>query len=232
MKPCITCQNKPLKNGVYKSHLELFVQKQLPVSNKCYRSKDEGVNKVKLSNLKPNKTIFYFATNDRDFTKSIEPRLKAYGKLENSGVVKTNDQGESSAYLKCPQLYVNHDDRVYSRHLHFLYWDDKRDNWDDNLYTVQMLCSVSTELLEKNMKKIHLVDARPEEMFEKSHLDHAISMPHNKRWTEEKVFELLGIKDNNKLVPIVLYGKKDQEMIVQLHAKLNKLGFLNTMEYP
>jgi hypothetical protein len=217
MKPCMTCLYKPVKNGIYEAHLEHFAEKQLPKDNKCFHKKDENIQKIKLSNLTPNKTIFYFGANERDFTKSIQSRLKAYGKLENSGVVRANKEGEAIVYLYCPQLYINYDDKVYSRHLHFLYWNDNLNKWNKNLYTQQVLCNISKELLEKQMKKICLVDVRLEG-----------SMPYNKRWTVEKVFEALGIKDGNKLVPIVLYGKKDIDIVQQMHDKLNKLGFLNT----
>ena len=225
MKPCITCQYKPVKNGIYKAHLEHFAEKQLPKNNKCFHNKDENIQKVKLLNLTCNKTIFYFASNERDFTKSILPRVKAYDKLQNSGVVRVNKDGNAIVYIKCPQLYINHDDKVYSRHLHFLYWDDIKNEWNKNLYTQQILCKISNELLEKQIKKVYLVDVSLSTTS-----SNIISMPYNKKWTEEKVFEALNIKDNNKLIPIVLYGKKDNDIVEKMHDKLNKLGFFNTQQ--
>ena len=225
MKPCMTCHNKPIKNEIFKAELQHFADKNLPKDNKPYHNKD--ANKVHIIGLKPNKTIFYFATNEHDFTKSINPRIKAYDKLQNNGICKTNKNGETYAYLHCPQLYINSDDIVYSRHFHFLYWDDDKKNWNKNLFTHQILCNVDNEFVEKHMKKSILIDARPEKYYIKNHVKGAISMPYNKKWTEEMIFEK--IKTENKLVPIILYCAKNCNMAYKLYKKLNKLEFYNTM---
>lgn len=225
MKPCITCHNKPMKNGIFKAELQHFADKNLPKDNKCYH--DKSGNKIHITGLKPNKTIFYFATNQHDFTKSIKPRVKAYDKLQNSGVLRINKDGEADAYLHCPQLYINHDGKVYSRHFHFLYWNDDKKEWDKNLFTQQILCDVDNDFVGKHIKKSILIDARPEEYYTKEHVKGAISMPYNKKWTEEMVFEK--IKTENKLVPIILYCAKGCNAAYKLYEKLNKLEFYNTM---
>jgi rhodanese-related sulfurtransferase len=231
MKPCITCQNKPTKNGIYKAHLETFSDKNLPKNNKCYHDKN-GI-KIQMSKLKPNKTIFYFAANENDFTKSIKPQIEAYDNLKNSGVVRVNKDGETITYLKCPQLYINTDGNVYSRHMHFLYWDDDKDIWDKNLYTQKILCDVNEEFVKTHMKKSIIIDARSPEYYNKSHVKGAINLPYNKKWNEESVIEELskGMKkyDGNKLVPIILYCAKGSNEGHKLYHKLNKLGFYNTM---
>jgi hypothetical protein len=226
MKPCITCGNKPIKNGIYKAHLEHFAEKQLPKDNKPYHAKDASLQKIKLSGLKPNQTIFYFGAGERDFTKSIKPRLVAYGKLKNSGVARIDKDGVAITYLHCPQLYVNYDGKIYSRHMHFLYWDELHKTWNKNLYTQQVLCKIDKDA---NTKKVCMVDARPEEMYEKKHLEGSVSMPYNKKWTEEKVLDVLNITKDDKLIPILLYSGKDKDLANQLYNKLNKLGFYNTM---
>jgi rhodanese-related sulfurtransferase len=233
MKPCMTCENKPTKNGIYKAHLENFVVKNLPKDNKCYHNKDKDTNKIKMSKLKPNKTIFYFATNDNDFTKNIKPQIEAYENLKNSGVTIINKDGEGIAYLKCPQLYSNTDGNIYSRHIHFLYWDDNKGTWDNNLYTQQVLCDVNEEFVKKYMKKSIIIDARSAEYYNKSHVKGAINLPYDKRWNEKSVLEELkkGMNnyDGNKLVPIILYCAKNCNASNKLYQKLNKLGFYNTM---
>lgn len=231
MKPCITCKNKPIKNGIYKAHLEHFTDKNLPKDNKCYHHKNG--NKIIMLKLKPNKTVFYFATTERDFTKSINPQIKAYDNLKNSGVVRVNKDGEAVAYLKCPQLYRNVNDDVYSRHMHFLYWDDDKKLWDKNLYTQQILCNVNDAFVKKYTKKSIIIDARSSEYYNKSHVKSAVNLPYNKRWTEESVIEELkkGMKNynGNKLVPIIIYCSKGNNYGDKLYHKLNKLGFYNTM---
>jgi len=231
MKPCMTCKNKPTKNGVYKAHLEDFVDKNLPKDNKCYF--DKSATKIHMTKLKPNKTIFYFATEERDFTKSIKSQVEAYGKLKNSGVVRVNKDGEATAYLHCPQLYINSDGNVYSRHMHFLYWDDNKDIWSNTLYTQQLLCNVNEEFVKKYMKKSIIIDAKTEEYYDKSHIKGAINLPYNKRWNEESILEELskGMKDydGDKLVPIIIYCAKGCNAAEKLYHKLNKFGFYNTM---
>ena len=231
MKPCMTCKNKPTKNGIYKAHLAHFADKNLPKDNKCYH--DKNGNKISMLKLKPNKTIFYFATNENDFTKSIKSQIIAYDNLKNSGVVRVNKDGEAVAYLKCPQLYVNADGNVYSRHMHFLYWDDSKNSWDKNLYTQQILCNVNEEFVKTHMKKSIIIDARSSEYYNKSHVKGAINLPYDKKWTEESVIEELskGIKnyDVNKLIPIIIYCAKGCNVAHKLYHKLNKLGFYNTV---
>lgn len=231
MKPCMTCNNKPIKNGIFKATLAEFSDKNLPKNNKCYH--DKNGNKISMSKLKPNKIVFYFATNENNFTKSINPQIKAYDNLQNSGVVKVNKDGDAVAYLKCPQLYINNDNNVYSRHMHFLYWDDEKKMWNKNLYTQQVLCDVNEEFVKTHMKKSVIVDARSSEYYNKSHVKGAINLPYDKKWNEESVLEELmkGIKDynGNKLVPIIIYCAKGCNAGNKLYHKLNKLGFYNTM---
>jgi len=230
MKSCLICKSKPIKNSIFKSHLKILSEKNLPKDNKCFHK--DG-NKLELIKLKPNKTIFYFATTENDFTKKIKPQIEAYNNLKNSGVVRINKDGEATVYLKCPQLYINTDGNVYGRHIHFLYWDDEKKMWDKNLYTQQVICDVDEDFVKKHMKKSVIIDARTPEEYEKSHVKKSINLPYNKRWTEELVIEKLKneIKnyDGNKLVPIIIYCKKNSNMGHKLYHKLNKLGFYNTM---
>jgi len=231
LKPCITCHSKPIKNGIYKAEIQHFAEKQLPKDNKCYHRKESV--KIVLSGLKPDKTIFYFAAEERDFTKSIQHRLKAYGKLLNNGVCHTNSNGNCSIYLDCPQLYINDDDVVYSRHFHFIYWDNKNLKWNTDLFTQQILCEVDNNFVLKHMKKSIVVDARLKEYYEKSHIKNAISLPYNKKWVDDIIFEefkkSMKNYNNDKLIPIIIYCSKDHVDGHKLYTKLNKLGFYNTV---
>jgi rhodanese-related sulfurtransferase len=230
-KPCMTCNIKETKNGIFKAHLEEFADKNLPKDNKLYENKH--ANKITISNLNSNKTIFYFATNERDFTKSIQPRVIAYDNLKNSGVVKVNNDGEAIVYLKCPQLYVNNNEKIYSRHMHFLYWDNEKKMWNKNLYTRQILCNVNEKFVKDNIRKSVIIDARPLENYNKSHIKGSINLPYNIKWTEKSVLEELKKRnekyDMNKLVPIIIYCSEGCNASNLLYDKLNKLGFYNIM---
>jgi len=232
MKPCFTCSNKPMNRSIFKGHLEDFFMKRLPKNNKCFHDKDG--HKLELFDLHPNKTIFYFATNRSDISKQINSYVDAYRNLNNSGIVKVNKNGNATAYLKCPQLYFNTDGKVYSRHMHFLYWDDAKQDWNKTLYTKQILCNIDKTLFSKYLKKAILVDARPLVNYNKSHIAGAINLPYNKRWSEASIMDELernvGNYDGNKLVPIILYCSKGCDMAYKLYQKLNTLGFYNTFQ--
>ena len=236
MKPCITCHNKPIKNGIYKAHLEHFAEKQLPPNKKHFHNKNSM--KLKVKGLKPSSTIFYFATKSRDFTKRIQMRTKAYGNLSNSGVTHTNNKGEAIIYIKCPQLYKNDNGKVYSRHFHFLYWSEKNNRWNHNLYTQQVLCTVDKSFVKKHMKNAVIIDARFTKEYNQKHIEGAISVPFNKRYTDSDIFNKIKMskigktnKMNNKLVPIIIYCSKGCNASKKLSIKLNKLGFYNIKDY-
>ena len=223
-KACITCYKKPIKNGLYRAKLQHFADKQLPKNNKTYHQK--LCPKIKISGLKPNKSIFYFGTENRDFTKKIQSRLIAYGKLKNSGVGKVDENGNCIIYLQCPQLYMNDNGKVYSRHFHYLYWDEKNLEWNKDLYTQQILCKIDKDILLKYMKKSILVN--PDISSDKPCMNNIISLPYKKNWTESSIFNI--IKKKDKLVPIIIYSK-ESENCIKLYKKLNKLGFYNTVYF-
>jgi len=227
VKPCILCQSKPTKDGYYKTELlEKFI-KFMPKTNKLYCN--EANQKIHMSKLIPNTTIFYFATRTRDFAKPIQMRSSAYHKLENSGVVKVNSKGETTIHLKCPQVYRNDDGKVYHRHVHFIYWNDKNDTWGENLFTKKIICKIDENSVKKNLKKAIIIDALPEKEYEEKHIKGSFSLPYNKRWTEEDVLKIVG---KNKLKPIIVYSwNKNCDASKKVCLKLNKMEFYNLVHY-
>ena len=226
-KPCISCHNKPMRNGYYKAELLDKFIKFLPKTNAPYCHSSN--QKIHMEKLKPNTSIFYFATKNRDFTKSIQMRSSAYSKLENSGIVKVNSKGETTVHLKCPQIYRNDDGKVYHRHFHFIYWDKKNNTWDENLYTQKIICNVNENFVRTNQKKSIIIDALPEKEYNKKHIKGAFSLPSNKRWTEKDVLKLIG---PNKLKPIIVYcWSKKCNAAEKVCIRLNKMGFYNIVHY-
>jgi len=227
MKPCITCQNKPMKNGYYKAELLSKFINYLPKTNKLCC--DEKNQKIKMEKLKPNSKIFYFATKNRDFTKPIQMRSAAYNNLKNSGVVKVNSKGETTVHLKCPQVYRNDDGKVYHRHFHFIYWDAKNNQWDENLYTQKIICHVNEDFVKKYLKKAILIDALPLDHYKEKHIKGAHSLPYNKKWTEKDVEKIVG---KDKLKPIIVYcWNKKCSAAHDVCVKLNSMGYYNVMHY-
>ena len=65
MKACYSCSSKPIKNGVYKSHLQEFISKQLPKDN-THTHKVGATSKI-IKKLKPNTCIIIYK-NFTNFT--------------------------------------------------------------------------------------------------------------------------------------------------------------------
>lgn len=230
MKPCATCSIKPLKKGIFKAILKDFVKTNLPKNTKCYANKN--AYKIKMSGLKPNKTIFYFGAESRDFRKSIQMRNVAYGKLKNSGVTKSDSKGTATFYLTCPQIYKEPlNNHVYSRHFHFLYHISKKNVWSNKLYTHKILCDIYQDDVKKYMsnRNVKIVDALPSEYYDKKHIYGSINMPYKNTYTLSKVQKLLG---KNKNVPIIIYCYDSKCNVAQkLTHKLDKLGYHNILHY-
>ena len=230
MKLCATCSTKPLKKGIFKAILKDFVKKNLPKNTKCYANKNGY--KIEMSGLLPNKTIFYFGADSRDFRKSIQMRNVAYNKLKNSGVIKTNSKGEANFYLTCPQIYKEPlNKRIYSRHFHFLYHNSKKNVWSNKLYTHKILCDIHQIDVKKYMSShsVKIIDALPSAYYAKKHIYGAINMPYKNKYTLSKVQKLVG---KNKNVPIIVYcyGPKCNAA-EKLATKLDKLGYHNIYHY-
>jgi len=230
MKPCITCHGKPTKNGHYKAHLQHFAAKALPKDNTHYH--DKTGSKFMLDNAKANRCIFYFGTTGRDFTLPIQMREKAYGNLKNSGVTRTDSDGNATIYLHCPQIYMNDDGKAYHRHFHFMYYDETTKSWENDLFTQPILCQIKKSEIAKYPKAV-LVDARSSHVYEEKHLPHAISIPVDEIVSVKSVFNAIHhVKPDceDKLVPIIVYCQKNCTASSHLADKLNKLGFYNIME--
>jgi hypothetical protein len=122
--PCEVCHTQKLtgSNAIYKLKSgDTHLRQYLPHDNAP--TKSNGLETVILEGLKPNSTIFFFASNTPipDFTSNITPFKKAYGHLENSGVARTDNNGRVSFKINCPRVYLAEDGEIYSRHIHCIY---------------------------------------------------------------------------------------------------------------
>lgn len=244
MKVCHKCGPK-VSGTTYKTgDYELF-SKFYPKDTKAYHKRGE---KVVLHNLRPNTSIFYFATNPKAWMDiSISLRPEAYGPLKNSGVTKTDKNGTAVCYVKCPQVYRNPENKtIYSRHFHFLYWGGE--SWERQLYTQQIFCDVSEEDVMKAISKgTHIVvNALPAEEYKKKHIQGSISIPVDK--AEEEYVEAQILKKFSEFplivdafmkkkisfteIPLIIYCYSPEcNAAERLKEKLDSLGFYNTWHY-
>jgi len=232
MSSYLASYEKPYKNGIYQNDLSNIALKGLPKTKKLYK---KSGNPILLSNLKKNSTIFYFASEPRSILKPLLSKTRAYSSLSNSGVAEVGEDGTVLAYLKCPQIYIMDDGKIYSRHIHFIYWNDKKNDWDSEIYTQLVFCPVSADFVKKNMKKVVLVDARSARDYEKGHIKGAISLPATEKWNSrevmKKIMEVKPRYEGNKEIPMIIYSYKDCDYAAKVFAILNKMGFHNTVHY-
>ena len=113
--------------------------------------------------------ILYWAANEKK-TKSpvIEDARKAYGRFENSGVVKATSDGKVVLRFECPQLYkAKHSDNAKSttffRHVHFVV--EKDGQWDRQIYTKVVICNYTLKKFVDEIKSgtTFLINAIPTE---------------------------------------------------------------------
>lgn len=232
MKTCYSCSSKPTKNGVYKSELENFIYSQLPKDNTHYHK--IGASSRLIEGLKPNTCIFYFGTSQRSITLPLKKFEDAYGKLKNSGVTRTDSKGKAKFFLDCPQVYKSLSGNVHERHLHYLYWNEKSASWNHNLYTQPIICEVNENYVKKYMNKSLVIDALPEQMYNKRHIKGAYNLPVDKRTTEEKIKKIVKNRFNksSKHIPIIIYCYFDGcDAAEKVLKRLNKLGYNNIVHY-
>jgi len=241
--PCEVCNPTKinLQSGLFKlksgdTMLRNYFPKSNKITIKIYSPELKSIstkNKVQLTGLKPNKIIFYFATNSRDFSLPQMKFADAYNHLENSGTIKTDSKGSCNVSIHCPQVYIAEDEQVYSRHLHLVYWDDRKQDWEENIYTHQIFCNVSKEFVKKymNLPNVLIIDALPEDYYNKKHISNAINLPANYNWTLESVMAKLP-PGTHSTTPMIIYCYNAEcNAAEKLYNKLNKLGFYNTMHY-
>ena len=242
--PCEVCTTRKIskKSGLYKlrsgdTHLRTFLPEDATLRANP-QSRHHQLEHVLLEGLKPNTTLFYFATNRKDFTKPIKQFADAYDKLQNSGVVKTDAKGNVDVWVGCPQVYLAEDGNVYSRHFHIIYWITKKQKWDSRIYTHQIFCNVDKAFVRKmisakskSQEKVVIVDALDESYFEKDHIPGAVNLPASHKWTLAEVMRIFP-KGSNSTTPIIIYCYNPECTAAEkLWMQLTGLGFYNTMHY-
>jgi hypothetical protein len=145
--------------------------------------KNLNLTEIIKTNLRPNEYIFYFATHYKKLDDiRINFRDNAYGlkngKIINSGITKSNKNGDAIFHLECPQVYSTPSGRVYPRHFHYIYWNHKNNKWDTKIYTEKIFCKIDFLQLNNIIKnKSHIIiDALSFESYKKQHIPSSISL--------------------------------------------------------
>ena len=119
--------------------------------------------------------------------------------------------------------------------LKWAYWNDKKKEWNKDLFTQPLICHVDNDFVEKHRTRCIVIDALPKEYYDKKHIKGAFNLPYNKTITEtimKKIAKAKKMKESNKQVPIIVYCyNKDCDASEKLIKKLNKLGYYNIVEF-
>ena len=200
--------------------------------------------------------ILYWAANEKK-TKSpvIEDARKAYGRFENSGVVKATSDGKVVLRFECPQLYKakrsdNAKSTTFFRHVHFVV--EKDGQWDRQIYTKVVICNYTFKTFVDEVKTgtTVIINALPSEYFAKDHVPNSYNLFHKTiaKMSVKELHDWFGevIKihypklsthlKNKKLemyeIPIVTYCAHEKCNASELAVKeLMKKGFVNINEY-
>ena len=212
--------------------------------------------KVELGKRFAGKKLLYWAANGKKSKSlAIEDARKAYGRFENSGVVKAASDGKVVLRFECPQLYKAKRGDItkpttFFRHVHFVV--EKDGEWDRQIYTKVVICNYTLKTFVDEIKSgtTVLINALPGEYFAKDHVPNSYNLFHKTiaKMSVNELHDWFGqvIKihypklakqlKNKKLelyeIPIVTYCSHEKCNASELAAKeLMKKGFVNINEY-
>lgn len=227
MKICETCRSDvSLIIPNQKQAIDKDLQSYFPIKPEIIIKDSENI--FNIDHLEPNKFIFYFAAMSKSIDNNvIKNKKQAYGRLTNSGMGKTDKNGKITIHLACPQIYKNEDGKIYTRHLHFVYWDTNK--WDDQLFTIPIICSFDHLFISP---KVRLIDARSNSLYKKFHVANSINLNEKNidSMDDVEILKLLNVR--NKNIPIIVYSGKNSKNAINVLRKLNRRGFYNIFYYP
>ena len=193
----------------------------------------------------PNRAVFYFAAEPRDFLMPISGYPAAYGKYKNSGHTVSDSRGYAAFSVKCPRVYER-DKKTYPRHIHYMISDKSWTKWLPKIYTTALICDINKSAVKryKKNKRVLVIDALPKEYYNKNHIPGAINIYHEsaKRMSNAKLTSIIkkhcrcpdkykNIRDLKKM-PIIVYCYSSECTAARdLIKRLYKVGFHNVLHY-
>ena len=216
--------------------------------NKIPKKTDVTV-RIPIKTTKSKKWVLYWAAeHSNNYTDANDNPAEAYGKEENSGIIKTDDKGDGFLILNCPQLY-GEDNVIYPRHVHYSILNEDN-TWDENVKAIVVTCNLDFSTMKKileskshviinasdekdieysfklNYKKLNKM--KPEDRLE--YISKKIEDKTKKQKTLNKKIKTGEL--NIKYVPIVVYCKNERcNLSKKLIELLIKTGFVNIVKY-
>lgn len=107
-------------------YLPFLGETVIPIKNTNNIGEVDRVLNFKIQNLPPNKRIIYWASKSSD--KVIGNPIDAYKGYTNSGITKTDSDGNASLEISCPSSYYVKSfgmDKKIRQHIHYRIESDK-----------------------------------------------------------------------------------------------------------
>ena len=206
--------------------------------------------------------VFYWASEPLDLKdlspiKDAKEAYNGYGNENNRGLVKTDEKGNATLVLNCPDVYRD-EGNLYPRHVHYSVLDSDN-NWSETIGTLEVICKFPYEVMKHivESKNKVIINALPPEEFEKRHIPNSVNLYYKELEGKDKRFryrkvkslikstlkkpvmyppikEFLDDKEHRTTdVPIIVYclnkGCPSAEKLVDL---IYDSGFMNVIMYP
>lgn len=240
-----------------KDHVRDFILKNSNFSNRHPENFNVKM-RLNIGKKHSGKKILYWATNEKKIGHlHVNDARTAYGNFSNSGIATIHKSGEVLLKLSCPQIYhttaVNKTKpQSYYRHLHFVFSNEKKDKWKDQIYTKIVVCKFE---LNKSLKMLKsgefvFINALPCEYYGKDHIPNSYNLTPSqvKQMTQKQLFswfeEIISVhypkvhsavkskKININEIPIITYCAHEKcnasELLLE---ELMKKGMVNANEY-
>jgi len=275
-RTCLTCSSKKNKHNVSKWMKEEGIYTMLPRALTCedkYNAHKNALKEetppikdtqldVELKIEEGNSWVFYWASEPLDIkdlspVKDAKEAYNGYGNENNRGLVKTDEKGNATLVLNCPDVYRD-EGNLYPRHVHYSVLDSDN-NWSETIGTLEVICKFPYEVMKHivESKNKVIINALPPEEFEKRHIPNSVNLYYKElegktrtqRYRKVKslikstlkkpvmyppIKEFLDDKEHRTTdVPIIVYclneGCPSAEKLVDL---IYDSGFMNVIMYP
>tara|TARA_B100000900_G_C20592446_1_gene722125 strand:- start:284 stop:2008 length:1725 start_codon:yes stop_codon:yes gene_type:complete len=275
-RTCLTCSSKKNKHNVSKWMKEEGIYTMLPRALTCedkYNAHKNALKEetppiketqldVELKIEEGDSWVFYWASEPLDIkdlspVKDAKEAYNGYGNENNRGLVKTDEKGNATLILNCPDVYRD-EGNLYPRHVHYSVLDSDN-NWSETIGTLEVICKFPYEVMKHivESKNKVIINALPPEEFEKRHIPNSVNLYYKElegktrtqRYRKVKslikstlkkpvmyppIKEFLDDKEHRTTdVPIIVYclneGCPSAEKLVDL---IYESGFMNVIMYP
>ena len=185
--------------------------------------------------------IYFWAAKKRNYNSIKYPyAIQGYEQFQNSGLIKTDENGKATLHLHNPELYQVKT-KVYAPHIHFTYLKPDK-TWEIEAYTISLVPKLSLSTFKKLLHnpKYIVVNSIPLEN-NPDLIDGTYLLPFNSNIDIDIFFEKIRSKKKNlnesslktKELPIIIYCQNSKcDASNQLIKRLRQLGYVNLMYFP